>query len=155
MKTVFLAEPELSALLAPTLVGDLKEMFDPIDPFEPFDVVSGPGVVDGMMICKLPFSAAAIAAETTLCGAVVEKFEEKFVKNSPARGTFRVLAAAAAMTEAGGADETARSAEVDFSDKCGATVDNSDVEKLVASNDDGGDGERDDSEEGDAAIDNS
>ena len=66
MKTVFLIEPELSALLAPTLVGDLKEMV------EPFDVVSGPGVVDGMMICKLPFSAAAIAAETTLCGAVVE-----------------------------------------------------------------------------------
>ena len=57
------------------------------------------------------------------------------------------------MTEAGGADETAKSEEVDFSERWGATVDRSDVEKFVASNDEGGDGERDDSEDGDAAID--
>jgi hypothetical protein len=140
VKTVFFADAELSGFP----VGDLNATF------EPLDVVSGPGVVaDGMMICKLPFSAAAIAADTTLAGAVVEKLDEKWVKNSPGSGTFSVRAAAAAMTAAGGADETARREEADLSDRCGATLDSNDD----ASNAVGGDGDSDDSDDGEAAID--
>ena len=156
VKTVFLAEPTLSAaeLLPPLGVGDLNDIpFDAVD-----EVVSGPGLLDeGMTMCNPPFSAAAIAAETTPGGAVVEKPEEKFVRNSPGKGTFRVRAAAAAMTEAGGDEETAKSVDVDFNDKCCwccgvATVDNSDDENMLAPNDDGGLGDIDDSEDGEAAI---
>jgi len=157
VKTVFFAEPTLSAaaLLPPLGVGDLNDI-----PFEAVDeVVSGPGLLEeGITMCKPPFSAAAIAAETTLGGAVVEKPEEKFVKNSPGSGTFSVRAAAAAMTEAGGDEDTAKSVDVDLSDKCCwccgvATVDNNDdVENMLGPNDDGGLGDIDDSEDGEAAI---
>lgn len=102
---------ELSAELRP--VGDLNDTF-----VVPLDVVSGPGVVadDGIMICKLPFSAAAIAADTTLAGAVVVKLFAKLVRKSPGKGTLSVLAAAAAITEAGGPEETAKSEEAALSE---------------------------------------
>ena len=100
---------ELSAELRP--VGDLNDTF-----VVPLDVVSGPGVDDGIMICKLPFSAAAIAADTTLAGAVVVKLFAKLVRKSPGKGTLSVLAAAAAITEAGGPEETAKSEEAALSE---------------------------------------
>jgi len=143
VKTVFF-EAELSAVDKLPLVGDLN------DTLAPLEVVSGPGVVAvGMIICKLLLSAAAMAAETTLAGAVDEKFDEKVDKNSPGIGTFSVLAAAAAITEAGGEPETASSDEADLSEICGGIVDSNDA----ASNADGGDGDIDESDDGDAAID--
>ena len=81
----------------------------------------------------------------------MENPAEKFVKNSPGRGTLRVRAAAAAMTAAGGDEVTAKSVDVDLSER-GATVDRSDVENVATSNVDGGEGDMDDSEEGDAAM---
>ena len=112
VKTVFLATAELSAEDVLVIVGDLNETVP-----APLDVVSGPGVVaDGMMIWRLPFPAAAMAADTTLAGAVDEKFDEKVERKSPGMGTLSVLAAAAAITDAGGADETANSEEVDLSE---------------------------------------
>lgn len=90
-----------------------------------------------------------MAADTTLAGAVVEKLDEKVERKSPGMGTLSVLAAAAAITDAGGADETAKSDDVDLSEICGATDDSNDA----ASNVVGGDGDNDDSDDGEAAMD--
>ena len=86
VKTVFLAAAELSAEDVLVIVGDLNETVP-----APLDVVSGPGAVD-------------------------EQFAEKVERKSPGMGTLSVLAAAAAITDAGGADETANSEEVDLSE---------------------------------------
>ena len=114
VKTVFLAEPELSAELV-SLVGDLNEHITAFA--AAFDeVVSGPGVVDGMMMCKL--SLPAIAADMTLAGACVEKplsDEANVDKKSPDNGILRFRAAA--MTASGGDDDTAKSVDVDFNER--------------------------------------
>jgi hypothetical protein len=113
VKTVFLAEPELSAELV-SLVGDLNDVIKFATAFD--EVVSGPGVVDGMEMCKL--SVPAIAADTTLAGACVENpliDDVKVDMKSPFNGILRFLAAA--MTASGGDDDTANSVDVDFNDK--------------------------------------